>query len=261
MRPTVEPVIVVQEELPVADDSMPHEQKRHGRLEWSEARVVYRSPLVAFVERPEQDSIFHIRRNCKLLEDVAKDALRTISRQVGEDNDDYLVVQAVAINGLNVQELRLVSVYELDHICHAATGDVFRSEPKSLPLQGLRHEGTHGPIAAEILVRPDHETLDPVCDGAKRSEIAIRELPRSEEHTSELQSRQYLVCRLLLEKKQLTSTSTNPTARVSVRSPPRASPMSETRPATQASDPSPVIGAKIGRSHDWTPSTPLSSLQ
>src|SRR3712207_7262216 len=28
-----------------------------------------------------------------------------------------------------------------------------------------------------------------------------RTLPRSEEHTSELQSRQYLVCRLLLEKK------------------------------------------------------------
>src|SRR3712207_7711922 len=31
-----------------------------------------------------------------------------------------------------------------------------------------------------------------------------REKPRSEEHTSELQSRQYLVCRLLLEKKKLT---------------------------------------------------------
>src|SRR3712207_7314331 len=29
--------------------------------------------------------------------------------------------------------------------------------------------------------------------------------PRSEEHTSELQSRQYLVCRLLLEKKKVTS--------------------------------------------------------
>src|SRR3712207_9329159 len=29
-----------------------------------------------------------------------------------------------------------------------------------------------------------------------------REGPRSEEHTSELQSRQYLVCRLLLEKKK-----------------------------------------------------------
>src|SRR3712207_8785912 len=30
-----------------------------------------------------------------------------------------------------------------------------------------------------------------------------RSLPRSEEHTSELQSRQYLVCRLLLEKKKI----------------------------------------------------------
>src|SRR5215203_4503752 len=29
--------------------------------------------------------------------------------------------------------------------------------------------------------------------------------PRSEEHTSELQSRQYLVCRLLLEKKKTTN--------------------------------------------------------
>src|SRR3712207_8987966 len=31
--------------------------------------------------------------------------------------------------------------------------------------------------------------------------------PRSEEHTSELQSRQYLVCRLLLEKKNNATTS------------------------------------------------------
>src|SRR3712207_8272737 len=31
-----------------------------------------------------------------------------------------------------------------------------------------------------------------------------REIARSEEHTSELQSRQYLVCRLLLEKKKNT---------------------------------------------------------
>src|SRR5258707_761496 len=31
----------------------------------------------------------------------------------------------------------------------------------------------------------------------------MQQLARSEEHTSELQSRQYLVCRLLLEKKNL----------------------------------------------------------
>src|SRR3712207_8267355 len=34
-----------------------------------------------------------------------------------------------------------------------------------------------------------------------------RAVPRSEEHTSELQSRQYLVCRLLLEKKNKTITA------------------------------------------------------
>src|SRR3712207_8411720 len=33
------------------------------------------------------------------------------------------------------------------------------------------------------------------------SEVVFNYLGRSEEHTSELQSRQYLVCRLLLEKK------------------------------------------------------------
>src|SRR3712207_8336305 len=34
----------------------------------------------------------------------------------------------------------------------------------------------------------------------------VRKLVRSEEHTSELQSRQYLVCRLLLEKKKTEQT-------------------------------------------------------
>src|SRR3712207_7194671 len=48
------------------------------------------------------------------------------------------------------------------------------------------------------------------ADGATASRLRLlspalsadqRRTPRSEEHTSELQSRQYLVCRLLLEKK------------------------------------------------------------
>src|SRR3712207_7673173 len=56
-----------------------------------------------------------------------------------------------------------------------------------------------------------------VISGATRGRIAHRPRPaaelrrtaaavgRSEEHTSELQSRQYLVCRLLLEKKKQTT--------------------------------------------------------
>src|SRR3712207_8471036 len=45
-----------------------------------------------------------------------------------------------------------------------------------------------------LRVGGDHVEVD-VRDRLGRAE------PRSEEHTSELQSRQYLVCRLLLEKK------------------------------------------------------------
>src|SRR3712207_8592633 len=50
------------------------------------------------------------------------------------------------------------------------------------------------------------EGLDPVGAGALR--VAFEQ--RSEEHTSELQSRQYLVCRLLLEKKKQSQHYTHP---------------------------------------------------
>src|SRR5438445_2960699 len=40
----------------------------------------------------------------------------------------------------------------------------------------------------------------------------ISSLSRSEEHTSELQSRQYIVCRLLLEKKKASSPTTKHSA-------------------------------------------------
>src|SRR3712207_8296814 len=47
----------------------------------------------------------------------------------------------------------------------------------------------------------DHTDAAPVEPGEPADDV-LR--PRSEEHTSELQSRQYLVCRLLLEKKKNT---------------------------------------------------------
>src|SRR5947209_17399102 len=55
---------------------------------------------------------------------------------------------------------------------------------------------------------PERKLLMPLNSHPPKSPFRIglaififRPLPRSEEHTSELQSRQYLVCRLLLEKK------------------------------------------------------------
>src|SRR3712207_8125928 len=46
---------------------------------------------------------------------------------------------------------------------------------------------------------------EPACPG--RGLLHAGGLARSEEHTSELQSRQYLVCRLLLEKKKIIATA------------------------------------------------------
>src|SRR3712207_8717580 len=70
----------------------------------------------------------------------------------------------------------------------------------------------------EVLVLGDHPRVRPLGDHAlarverpERDPLRVvrarlvRER-RSEEHTSELQSRQYLVCRLLLEKKKTSTT-------------------------------------------------------
>src|SRR3712207_8420188 len=57
-----------------------------------------------------------------------------------------------------------------------------------------------GPLEQVLLVRDIW--LDPAYAQPTDALEAPSRLLRSEEHTSELQSRQYLVCRLLLEKRQ-----------------------------------------------------------
>src|SRR5258707_4537481 len=56
-------------------------------------------------------------------------------------------------------------------------------------------------------VTQDTQVIPPIAKEARQISlgIALMFVSRSEEHTSELQSRQYLVCRLLLEKKKITN--------------------------------------------------------
>src|SRR3712207_8629537 len=56
-----------------------------------------------------------------------------------------------------------------------------------------------GPWVDQVLAGTG-DTLPRLIGGTKGSHLVVDPF-RSEEHTSELQSRQYLVCRLLLEKK------------------------------------------------------------
>src|SRR3712207_7180245 len=66
----------------------------------------------------------------------------------------------------------------------------------------LRLGRTMGPaIVGPLTINRGMVSLDADDQIADVRAVRVR-APRSEEHTSELQSRQYLVCRLLLEKKK-----------------------------------------------------------
>src|SRR3712207_7685886 len=72
----------------------------------------------------------------------------------------------------------------------------------------FRSPSTSCPLSLQIspfawLMPPSTDASDPRCT-SPWSTSTPPPTCRSEEHTSELQSRQYLVCRLLLEKKKKT---------------------------------------------------------
>src|SRR3712207_7551922 len=90
---------------------------------------------------------------------------------------------------------------------------MIRRPPRStlFPYTTLFRSRRAGRPPASVTALPPHP-----CRGGgrgedprpRRSSHPVRlDRPRSEEHTSELQSRQYLVCRLLLEKKTTTCAS------------------------------------------------------
>src|SRR5690349_23631623 len=66
----------------------------------------------------------------------------------------------------------------------------------ALPILGLQDDAA---VVGPIAVQGQDETLERALGPHVR-----RDIDRSEEHTSELQSRRDLVCRLLLEKKKKT---------------------------------------------------------
>src|SRR3712207_8689164 len=78
---------------------------------------------------------------------------------------------------------------------------LFRSRRRHVP-RG-RGEGGEGVAHVPLVVRERNVHLVVALEHAALAHRPVEGL-RSEEHTSELQSRQYLVCRLLLEKKKQT---------------------------------------------------------
>src|SRR2546429_5780397 len=77
------------------------------------------------------------------------------------------------------------------------------------PAQRLQQDAGHRACAGPV-ARPQERRCR--CRSAPRliPPLSPRKLHRSEEHTSELQSRLHLVCRLLLEKKKRDTTTPSP---------------------------------------------------
>src|SRR3712207_7924348 len=84
---------------------------------------------------------------------------------------------------------------------------LFRSHSGRPRIAGSRPVRGRSPGAARSAHRTPVNVPEVVAhrgataEAAEHTLAAYRQAARSEEHTSELQSRQYLVCRLLLEKK------------------------------------------------------------
>src|SRR3712207_7261158 len=80
---------------------------------------------------------------------------------------------------------------------------LFRSKTlEALQARRTGNQNATATLAAALLQQPQDAGQNAGQAGAGQPGAAAQPPERSEEHTSELQSRQYLVCRLLLEKKK-----------------------------------------------------------
>src|SRR3712207_6990565 len=95
----------------------------------------------------------------------------------------YMDIVSFFFNDTATTEIYTLSLHDALPIC----------VPGVVPPLAAARQAVARPLAA-VQHAQDHRGAIP-ADGVER-------VARSEEHTSELQSRQYLVCRLLLEKKK-----------------------------------------------------------
>src|SRR2546422_5288297 len=82
---------------------------------------------------------------------------------------------------------------------------LFRSESETPPVTTLSSGTLHRPTCALFQPASTATPQDRPSAPCSSSGASGWNAPRSEEHTSELQSRLHLVCRLLLEKKKQTT--------------------------------------------------------
>src|SRR5690606_6704168 len=111
---------------------------------------------------------------------------------------DKSIKMVGAVTGKTPEQVELMPIDKFNKLCSKVTKEfevldkrLYKTKPKSLVLASGR------------LYKINYEINKPPINAGKYVEV-ITFGKRSEEHTSELQSRENLVCRLLLEKKKTT---------------------------------------------------------
>src|SRR5947209_3820575 len=187
--------------------------------------LVVTLPLLASPLEKSMREVEHLR-GLAFLHDVDtialnRDVLPSILRKQMEKGlpyswDDYIVVLRALhlvdpstkdVQGklIDLLEQQVLAFYDPDaHVYYS-----IRQPPKGLPEMPKEMSFDHAVAAHELthalqdqhfdLGKRDRALRDDTDAGMALHSVAEGEATRSEEHTSELQSRQYLVCRLLLE--------------------------------------------------------------
>src|SRR5690625_1127741 len=121
-----------------------------------------------------------------------------IMQQFKSHEIDILVSTTVIEVGVDVSNATMIVIHDADRFglaqLHQLRGRVGRGQKQSYCILVADPKGENGVKRMKIMTES--------TDGFKISQKDLEMRGRSEEHTSELQSRGHLVCRLLLEKKK-----------------------------------------------------------
>src|SRR5439155_19155380 len=125
---------------------------------------------------------------------LTKRVPKPLVRVAGRPVMDYVMD---AVKGLDVEELIVITGHLKESV------ERYILEHYDVPAKFVEQKKLDGTAGAINLARPhvDAPVLIIFVDTVFEADLTLINRVRSEEHTSELQSRGHLVCRLLLEKK------------------------------------------------------------
>src|SRR3989442_3526378 len=176
----------------------------HTLVNTSQHREMLVSALTLFGIEPDID--LKLMEENQSLASFASRSLSSLTNLLSELKPDLILIQG---DTTTVMTAALAAFYQNIRVGHVEAG--LRSFNRRHPFPEEINRRFVGLLADLHFAPTERARQNLVRDGVAENSIfvtgnTIVDALRSEEHTSELQSRPHLVCRLLLEKKKITHT-------------------------------------------------------